>query len=213
MAVVVLVLSRITARSRNGTRPLSGTWVTVVAVVVHVLVDVVELVVAVAILARIELVVVVVVFPDSVGPAVAIDVLPEDALASGAGPGQAPVEVLVLSGVEHAVFNQGVLENVEGAVTIEVLARVALARVDASVVIAVGEQNPVVVGVGVQRRDRLGLRREVLDRGLEEDVRVEDRRLLERQVEPAALLGVARLHGGERIDPQVAVLLGIPGRW
>src|SRR5207249_2081603 len=105
-----------------------------------------------------------------------------------------------------------VLMNVERAVTVVVFARVALGGVPEAVVVPVDEQGAVVVGVGAQRRERLGRGLEMLQRGLQEYVRVEDRRLLESQIQTAPLLGVARLELREGVDAEVVVRLGIQGR-
>src|SRR5207247_3243688 len=117
--------------------------------------------------------VVVQVLVEYIGVPVTVDVFLVHALAAAAPAlealmRQTTVSVLVLAEVEDTIVI-AVLEHVEDSVPVVVFAGIALGGVDKPIVVAIGEENAVVVGVRVQCRDRLGLGREVLDRALQED--------------------------------------------
>ncbi len=180
---------------------------------VAVLVAEIEVPVAVDVLERIEAAVAVDVLVEGVDPAVAVQILARDPLAGArhiavARQRHPAVPVPILVRVQLAVAVR-VLEDGERPVAVEVLTRIALGRLDEAVVIAVVEQDAIVIGVGIEGGQACRSLVETGRRRLERHVRAEDRGGLERHDRPPHLRREPAVQIGEAVEPLVQVGLRI----
>ena len=153
---------------------------------------VVEYLVVVAVLPRIQL-------------AVAVLILPQRSFAQGR---ELTVAVQILPGVEHVVVVR-VLEDSELAVELVVLPRIPLGGLHEAVVVAVHPEDAVAVGVGVEIRADGGALIERRDGGLERRQGAEDAGRFERHHRPPKPVREAALLAREGVQPLVQVLLRV----